>query len=84
MISLINILIYNTIKLNPILVKSHIYIDFGKESNDKNPKFKIGDNVRISKYKIFFEKSYIMNWSEEVLALKKVKISEPWKYFINN
>ena len=59
--------------MNPVVVKSNTYIDFDKENSDKNPKFKIGDNVRISKYNFFFAKCYIMNWSEEVLAIKKLK-----------
>ena len=59
--------------MNPIVVKSNTYTDFGKENSDKYPKFKIGDNVRISKFNFFFAKSYIMNWSEEVLAIKKLK-----------
>ena len=42
------------------------YIDFKKEVNDKDPKFKIGDNVNISKYKNIFPKGYTLNWSEEV------------------
>ena len=55
-------------------VKSSTYIDSSKEINDKNPKFKIGDIVRISKYKNIFAKGYTPNWSEEVLWLKKLKI----------
>ena len=39
----------------------------------KNPKFKIGDDVRISKYKIIFAKGYAPNWSEEIFVTKKVK-----------
>ena len=50
-----------------------MYIDFNKENNQENPKFKISDNVRISKYKDIFEKDYIPNWSEEVFAIKRVK-----------
>ena len=47
---------HSTIKMRPIDVKSNTYIDSSKEINDKNPKFIIGDNVRILKYKIFSEK----------------------------
>ena len=43
---------YNrTIKMKPVNVKDNTYIDFEKKVNDKDPKFKIGDHVRISKYK---------------------------------
>ena len=44
-----------------------------KEINDKNPKFKIGDNVRISRYKNVFAKGYTPNWSENLFVIKKVK-----------
>ena len=47
---------YKTIKMKPIDVKDNTYIDFEKEVNNKDPKFKIGDHVRISKYKIFLLK----------------------------
>ena len=40
---------HSTIKMKPVDVKSNTYIDSGKEVNEKDPKFKIGDNVGISK-----------------------------------
>ena len=40
-------------KMKPIDVKDNTYIGFGKEVNDNNPKFKVGDHVRISKQKCF-------------------------------
>ena len=55
-------------------VKDNKYIDFDKEVNNKDPKFKIGDHVKISKYKNIFTKGYTPNWSEEVFAIKKLKI----------
>ena len=58
---------YRTIKMKPIDVKDNAYIDFGKEGNDNGPKFKVGDHVRISKFKNIFAKGYTPNWSEEVL-----------------
>ena len=69
---------YSTIKMKPVDVKSNTYIDFSKEVNDKNPKSKIVDNVRISKYKNVFTKGYNPNWSEEVFVIKKVKNTVPW------
>ena len=54
----------STIKMKPVDVKSNIYINTSKEINDKDPKFKIGDIVRISKYKNIFAKGYVPNWSE--------------------
>ena len=47
---------HRTIKMKPVDVKDNTYIDFEKEVNDKDPKFKVGDHVRISKYKIFLLK----------------------------
>ena len=45
---------HRTVKVKPVDVKDNTYIDFNKEINDKNPKFKVGDNVKISKYKNIF------------------------------
>ena len=62
---------HRTIKMRPVDVKDNTYIDFEKKVNDKDPKFKIGDYIRISKYKIIFAKGYMPNWSEEVFVIKK-------------
>ena len=70
--------------MKPIHVKSSTYIDFGVESNDVDPKFKVGDDVRISKYKNIFAKGCTRNWSEEVLFIKKVKNTLLWTYFISD
>ena len=63
-----------TIKMKHIDVKDNTYIDFGKEVNDNDPKFKIVDHVRISKYKSLFAKDYTPNRSEKDLLLKTLKI----------
>ena len=52
---------HSTIKMKPVDVKSNTYIDSSKEINNKDPKFKIGDFVRISKYKNIFAKGYTPN-----------------------
>ena len=65
---------HRTIKMKPVDGKDNTYINFKKEVNDKDPKFKVDDHVRISKYKNIFAKGYTPNWSEEVLWLKKLKI----------
>ena len=70
--------------MKPVIVEDNKYIDFGKESNNKDPKFKIGDHVRISKYKNIFAKGYTPNWSEEVFVIRRVKNTVPWTYDINN
>ena len=64
---------HRTIKMKPIDVKDNTYIDFGKEVNDNDPKFKVGDHLRIPKYKNIFSKGYTPNWSEEVFVIKKIK-----------
>ena len=68
---------HSAIKMKPVEVKSNTYIDSSKGINNKDPKFKIGDIVRISKYKIVFAKGYTPNWSEEVFVIKKVKNPVP-------
>ena len=73
-----------TIKMKPIDVKDNTYINTDKEINNKDPKFKVGDRVRISKYKNIFAKGYTLNWSDEVFAIKKVKNTVPWTYVIND
>ena len=55
--------------MKPIDVRDNTYIDSKKEVNDKDPKFKVGDNVRISKYKNIFAKEYPPNWSEEIFII---------------
>ena len=75
---------HSAIKMKPIDVKDNIYIDSVKAVNDKYPKFKVGDHVRISKYKNIFVKEYISHWSEEVFVIKKVKNTVPWTYVIND
>ena len=75
---------HRTIKMKPVDVKDNTYIDSNKEVNDKDPKFKVGDHVRISKYKNIFAKGYTPNWSEEVFVIKKVKNTVPWTYVIND
>ena len=64
---------HTTIKMKPIDVKDNTYINTSKEINNKDPKFKVGDYIRISKYKNIFAKGYMPNWSEQVFIIKKVK-----------
>ena len=65
-------------------VKSHSYLISSKEINDKDPKFKIGDILRILKYKDIFAKAYVPNWSEEVFLITKVKNTVLWTYVISD
>ena len=59
--------------MKPIDVKDNTYVDSKKEVNDKDPKFKVRDHVRISKYRNIFAKGYMPNWSEEVFVVNKIK-----------
>ena len=52
---------HRTIKMKSVDVKDNTYINFEKEVNNKDPKFKVGDYIRISKYKNIFAKGYLPN-----------------------
>ena len=75
---------HRTIKMKPVGVRDNKYIDFNKEVNDKDLKFKVSDHVRISKYKNIFAKRYTPNWSEEVFVIKEVKNTVPWTYVVSD
>ena len=75
---------HRTIKMKPVDIKLSIYTEFNKENNKEGPRFKVGDHVRISKYKNNFLKVYVLNRSEEVFVIKKVKKTAPWTYVIGD
>ena len=75
---------HTSIKMKPVDVKDNRYIEVKRETNDKNPKFKVVDHVKISKYKNIFAKGYMPNWSEEIFVIKKIKNTVPWAYVIND
>ena len=75
---------HKTIKMKPIDVKSDSFAEYNEESNEKDPKFKVGDHVRISKYKNIFAKGYAPNWSEEIFVINQIKNTVPWTYVISN
>ena len=72
------------IHMKSVDVKDDTYIDIEKEVNDRDPKFKVGDHIRISKYKNVFAKGYTPNRSEEVSVISKIKNTVPWTYFVND
>ena len=76
--------IHRTIKMKHIDVTNDSYAEYNENSNKKNPKLKIGDRVRISKYKNIFAKGYAPNWSEEVFLISKIKNTVPWTYVVND
>ena len=71
---------YKTIKMKPIDVTDDSYAKYNENFNKKDPKFKVGDHVRISKYKKKkkkIAKGYTPNWSEEVFVVSKIKNRVP-------
>ena len=76
--------VHRTIKMKPIDVTNDSFAEYNEESNKKDPKFKIGDHVRISKYKNIFAKGYTPNWSEEVFIVSKINNTVPWTYAISD
>ena len=75
---------HRTIKMKPVDVQDNTHFEFEKEVNNKDPKFKVGDHTRISKYKNIFAKLHMSSWSEEVFIIKNVKNTVPWTYVIND
>ena len=75
---------HRTIKMKPVHVKNNTYIGSNKEVHDNDPKLKVADHVKISKYKNSIAKGYTPNWSEEVFVIKKVKNTVPYTYLIND
>ena len=70
--------------MKPIDVKSVSFAEYNNESNEKDPKFKVGNHVRISKYKYIFAKGYAPNWIEETFIIKQIKNTVPWTYLISD
>ena len=76
--------VHSSSKMKPKDVTDNSFIEYSEENNEKDPKFKVGDNVRISKCKSIFAKGYTPNWSEEVFVVNKVQNTVPWTYLIND
>ena len=68
---------HRTIKVKPIDVKPDSFTQYNEESNEKDPKFKAGNHVRILKYEKIFTKEYSPNWSEKVFFISKIKNTVP-------
>ena len=69
--------------MKPTDVLFDSYAKCNEDSNEKDLKFKVGDCVRISKYKNIFAKGYTQNWSEEVFVVSKIKNTVTWAYVIS-
>ena len=70
---------HNTIKMKPIDVKNNKIVYFD-EHNEKDSRFKIGDRVRISKFKNIFAKECTPNWSTEIFIVDKINDTVPYAY----
>ena len=70
---------HSSIKMKPIDVKNNkrVYID---KHNEKDSKFKVGDRVRISRYKSIFAKGYAPNWRSEIFIVDKINDTVPYTY----
>ena len=75
---------HRTIKMKPVDIKDNTYIHFKKEVNDKDRKFKVGDHIRISKYKNVSAKPYTPYWPEEGFGVSKIKNTVPCTYVVND
>ena len=73
---------YKTIKIKTIDVTADSYAEYNEDFNKKDPKFKVGDHARISKYKNIFAKGYTPNWSEEVFVVSKIKNTVSRTYYV--
>ena len=70
--------------MNPIDVTEDSYAECNENFNKKYSKFKVGDHVRISKYKNIFAKGYTPNQSEEMFVVSKIKNAVPWTYAVSD
>ena len=76
--------VHRTIKMKSIDVASNSYAACSEDSNEKEPTFRVGDHVRVSKYKNIFAKGYTQNCSEEVFVVSKIKDTVPSTYVISD
>ena len=70
--------------MKPTDVTSDSYDEYNEDSNEKDANFKVGDHVRISKYKNISAKGYTPNWLEEVFLVSKIKNTALWTYVISD
>ena len=75
--------VLRTIKMKPY-VTDDSYAEYNEDFNKKDPKFIVGNHVRILKYKNIFAKGYTPNWSGEVLVVSKFKNTVPWTYVVSD
>ena len=66
---------HRTIKMKSIDDTSYSYAECNGDFNKKDPKIKVGEQVRISRYKNILAKGYAPNWSEQVFVVSGIKIT---------
>ena len=76
--------VHKTIKMKPIDVTDDSSAEYNEDFNEKDPKFKVGNYVRIWKYKNIFAKGNTPNWSQEVFVVIKIKSTVPWTYVVSD
>ena len=79
-----NSIVHSSIKMKSKDVTDIKYVEYSEETNKKDPKFKVGENIKISKYKNIFAKGYTPNRSEEVFIINKIQNTVPWTYLVND
>ena len=79
-----NNIYHRIIKMESVDIKLRSYFDFGIKNNERDPKFKVEDYVRIPKHKNISAKGYTPNRSEEVFVIEKVQNTVPWTYVIED
>ena len=70
--------------MKPTDVTSDSYAEQNEDFNEKDPQFKVGDHVRIPKYKNIFAKRYTQNQSEEVFIIIEIKYTVPYTYVMSD
>ena len=68
--------------MKPVDVGDDSFAEYNEKSNKKDPKFKVGNHVRVSKFKNVFAKGSKPNWSEEIFIIKKIKNTVAWTHII--
>ena len=76
--------VHRTIKMKPIDVTDDSYAEYNKYFNKKDPKFKVGGHVRISKQRNILAKGYAPNWPEEVFVVSEIKNTVWWTYVVRD
>ena len=76
--------VQRTIKMKPIDITDDSYAEYNEDFNKKDPRFNVGDHVKISKYKNIFAKGYAPNWLQEAFVVSKIKNAVPWTYVVSD